>query len=333
MKQQRISVVLCTYNGGRYLREQLDTIVHQSLPIYELIVQDDASTDDTCAVVAEYAERYPYIRLEQNRTQKGINVNFFDALSKASGEYIAISDQDDRWEIDKLRWQMDAIGDKLLVSGRSKPFADNGVAVSYDTRKPNYSLLRMLFVGSLSGHTLLFRRKLLDLLPDISAEIWAIRYYDVILSMVAASYDSIAYVDKVLVHQRRYVEASTYAEPVDNRKSLRNVWNHLTRTYLYYKELKPEMEHRFSIMYRFLLAIDRTESKQWRNAVKMAYLQSRRGGLNYCRLTWQCVKHFNELFYTNEGSGWLRWIRSFYFPISCSDYFRYLSRNFVKPNN
>lgn len=84
MKQQRISVVLCTYNGGRYLREQLDTIVHQSLPIYELIVQDDASTDDTCAVVAEYAERYPYIRLEQNRTQKGINVNFFDALSKAS---------------------------------------------------------------------------------------------------------------------------------------------------------------------------------------------------------------------------------------------------------
>ena len=63
---KRVSVVMCTYNGERYLREQLDSIVQQTYPIYEMIVQDDCSTDETMVIVCDYARRYPFIKVFQN---------------------------------------------------------------------------------------------------------------------------------------------------------------------------------------------------------------------------------------------------------------------------
>ncbi|EJX09510.1 protein containing Glycosyl transferase, family 2 domain protein, partial [gut metagenome] len=53
-----VSVVLCTYNGAKFLREQLDTILAQDYPLLEVLVQDDGSTDDTASIVAAYAERF-----------------------------------------------------------------------------------------------------------------------------------------------------------------------------------------------------------------------------------------------------------------------------------
>ena len=92
-----VSVVMCTYNGSRYLREQLDSLMSQTYPLHELIVQDDGSTDGTVAIAEEYRQRYPEanITVFRNSRQLGFNRNFFDACSKASGELIACCDQDD----------------------------------------------------------------------------------------------------------------------------------------------------------------------------------------------------------------------------------------------
>ena len=64
---KRVSIVLCTYNGAKYLREQLDSIVHQTYPLHEVLVQDDGSIDDTAAIVAEYEEHYPFVRYMEKR--------------------------------------------------------------------------------------------------------------------------------------------------------------------------------------------------------------------------------------------------------------------------
>ena len=56
-----VSVVMCTYNGEKFLREQLDSIVQQSYPIHELLIQDDQSTDQTTEIIKEYQARYPFI--------------------------------------------------------------------------------------------------------------------------------------------------------------------------------------------------------------------------------------------------------------------------------
>ena len=61
-----VSVVMCTYNGEKFLREQLDSIVQQSYPIHELLIQDDQSKDRTTEIIKEYQARYPFIRLRIN---------------------------------------------------------------------------------------------------------------------------------------------------------------------------------------------------------------------------------------------------------------------------
>ena len=59
MSLKRVSVVLCTYNGEKYIREQLESIVSQTYPIHELLIQDDCSTDATPLIIEEYKEKYP----------------------------------------------------------------------------------------------------------------------------------------------------------------------------------------------------------------------------------------------------------------------------------
>ena len=66
-----VSVVMCTYNGEKFLREQLDSIVQQSYPIHELLIQDDQSTDRTTEIIKEYQARYPFIRLHINEKNLG----------------------------------------------------------------------------------------------------------------------------------------------------------------------------------------------------------------------------------------------------------------------
>lgn len=69
----KISIVICTYNGAKFLGEQLDSIVSQSLSPYEVIAQDDGSSDETWNILLEYAERYPYIKVYKNPKERGIN--------------------------------------------------------------------------------------------------------------------------------------------------------------------------------------------------------------------------------------------------------------------
>ena len=56
--KKKVSVVMCTYNGAKYIREQLDSIINQTYPIFEIIIQDDCSTDDTVDIIREYAETH-----------------------------------------------------------------------------------------------------------------------------------------------------------------------------------------------------------------------------------------------------------------------------------
>lgn len=71
---------MCTYNGEKYLREQMDSILAQTYPIYEFIVCDDSSKDHTMDILQEYASRYDFIKVFQNQPNKGCNQNFHDIL-------------------------------------------------------------------------------------------------------------------------------------------------------------------------------------------------------------------------------------------------------------
>jgi glycosyltransferase involved in cell wall biosynthesis len=106
-----ISVVLCTYNGAPYLREQLDSLARESSLPDELIVSDDASSDGTVRIVSEFAAIAPFpVRLSVNATNLGFIANFEKAISLATGDVIALCDQDDVWTAEKLAIMRKAFG-------------------------------------------------------------------------------------------------------------------------------------------------------------------------------------------------------------------------------
>ncbi len=100
----KASVALCTYNGERYLNEQLDSILSQTVAVDEIIICDDGSNDKTVAILFGYQEKYPGIfKVYQNETNLGFIKNFEKAIKLCSHEVIIISDQDDVWEKDKVK--------------------------------------------------------------------------------------------------------------------------------------------------------------------------------------------------------------------------------------
>lgn len=90
-----VSIIVPVFNGEKYLRESLDSIVAQTYPNVEILVMDDASTDSTPEIIAGYGDRVRSIRQKSNKGQFG-NVN--DGISRAGGEYIAIYHADDVYD-------------------------------------------------------------------------------------------------------------------------------------------------------------------------------------------------------------------------------------------
>lgn len=99
----RISVALCTYNGAAFLAGQLDSLHAQSRLPDELVVCDDGSTDATLHILESFAAQAPFsVHIHRNPTTLGACGNFIKAIGLCSGDFIALSDQDDIWQPDKL---------------------------------------------------------------------------------------------------------------------------------------------------------------------------------------------------------------------------------------
>ncbi|RBP26597.1 glycosyltransferase involved in cell wall biosynthesis [Oceanihabitans sediminis] len=98
-----ISVALCTYNGEKYIKEQLDSIINQTYQVDEIIVCDDSSTDKTLQILKEYAFQYPnLISVFDNKTNLRTIKNFEKAISLTNGDLIFLADQDDIWKTSKV---------------------------------------------------------------------------------------------------------------------------------------------------------------------------------------------------------------------------------------
>src|SRR5258708_37621369 len=103
MKEQLLSVAMCTYNGARFLPEQLESIAAQTKLPDELVVCDDRSTDGSVEIIRSFAQRAPFeIRLDINANNLGSTKNFEKAIGLCQGEIIALADQDDVWCPQKL---------------------------------------------------------------------------------------------------------------------------------------------------------------------------------------------------------------------------------------
>ena len=105
----KVSVIILSYNQGKYIRQALDGVVSQNtkFPI-EVIVADDCSMDNTIGICEEYESKYPFVKIAQSKSNLGYSKNWERALSLGDGEYLAIFEGDDYWTDNfKLQKQVD----------------------------------------------------------------------------------------------------------------------------------------------------------------------------------------------------------------------------------
>ena len=130
---------MATYNGAEYVVEQLESIRTQSMPVDEVIIHDDRSTDDTVAIVEKYIREHGLERtwkVSQNPKNLGYAANFISAVKETVGEYIFFCDQDDIWVPDRVEvmvGQMEEHPEILLLCSEFESFVSSPDAPSVPT--------------------------------------------------------------------------------------------------------------------------------------------------------------------------------------------------------
>lgn len=198
-----ISIVLASYNGSKYIREQLDSILTQTYQDFELIICDDCSTDNTWQILEEYAEMDNRVKIYKNEKNLGFKKNFERGISLCNGEYIALSDQDDIWMETHLEVLLSIIKDNMLVCGDAIFIDKSGTCEStnrklsdmhYDMHSITNNLTRLkclLFRGNpYQGASMLFKKNFLKYvlpIPDKCA------FHDEWFAMVATALNTFVY--------------------------------------------------------------------------------------------------------------------------------------------
>ena len=116
----QVDVLLATYNGEKYLKCQLDSILNQTHKNIRLLINDDCSTDNTRVILKEYEEKDDRIKVKYNGKNLGYVKNFEDLLKRVENKYFALSDQDDFWKEEKIEKSLN----KLLEEDADLVFTD-----------------------------------------------------------------------------------------------------------------------------------------------------------------------------------------------------------------
>ncbi|WP_378962698.1 glycosyltransferase [Pedobacter jamesrossensis] len=216
MDKPLVSIALCTFNGEKYISEQLESILNQDYPNLEIIVVDDNSTDKTIDILKSFAEKNQNISLILNETNIGFNNNFNKALMLCSAEYIAIADQDDIWLPKKISCLVNNINDNLLIYHDSEYIDDRGFSLNLKTSTHHRFVSgnctkQLLYYNCISGHACLMRKELLDLTPEFNKNL----YYDWWLAYTASCTGRLDFIKDKLVKHRKHIESSTGNDKTD----------------------------------------------------------------------------------------------------------------------
>lgn len=203
-----ISIVVATYNGERFLRKQLDSILAQSYNNIELIIGDDNSSDNTIDILNAYAKHYP-VKIILNEENIGYVKNFERLLFYCSGDYIAFCDQDDIWLPNKLEILFNAIesyecvhSDAFLIDENDDIISDSFSSSTHKICLPN-RLIDLGFNGCVTGCTMLVKRSLIaEILPFPQG----LDVHDRWIGALSFSRNSLAYMDVPLIKYRQHGE-------------------------------------------------------------------------------------------------------------------------------
>lgn len=215
-----VSIVLCTYNGEKYLPELLDSLLEQTLLPSELVWRDDQSTDRTVEIASDFAQRAPFpVDFAINPQNLGPIQNFGQAMSNVKGSHIALCDQDDVW----LPRKLEQLAGPFTRPGTTLAYS-NSFLVDGDLNCSDQTFLEqrgtqhfkkdtlpyLLFQNTVSGCVSMFPS---DLLPTVLPIPNAAIMHDWWIALVAAAEGQITHIPDVTVLYRQHTANVLGAPP------------------------------------------------------------------------------------------------------------------------
>ena len=221
-----LSVVVCTYNGAKYIQEQLDSILGQTMPVDEIVICDDGSTDDTLEKVERAGKDcHCQFRVFQNERKLGFKANFFNAIDRCNGDLVFLADQDDVWHPDEVKTVVDwseSHPDKNVVFSDASLIDENGVArdgslwqrFGFDKKKQRFfehgcAMDIWMWSNRATGATMAVRKHFVD---TTSWKGIADGYHDSIIAWQGIVSHSIGCIPKKLMNYRLHDEQVCGAE-------------------------------------------------------------------------------------------------------------------------
>lgn len=198
----KVSVCMATYNGEKYIAEQLQSILDEIDENDEVIISDDYSTDTTIDIVSSFKDSR--IKVYYNKNAKGYTSNFENALSKASGDLIFLSDQDDVWLPGKYKEIVAQLLTYDLVVTNSTVTDENLNIINdsfFSIYKSGTGILKNTICNTYYGSCMAFNRKVLNFsLPfpknkEVGFDIW--------IGFVAEIIGKVKFVEKSFLLYRR----------------------------------------------------------------------------------------------------------------------------------
>ncbi len=199
----KLTVIMPTYNGARFIRQQIDSILAQTVADFELLVMDDGSTDDTVAIVTDYEARDPRVRLLPSMGNRGQRRRLYDLTGAVDTEFLAIADQDDIWHPERNAMLLDAIGDSAVAYGRSQLIDGEGedigqtILETFNIDPLTAGPLTSLFQPLVSAHAAVIRTDWLS-----RAAFSAIAPFDHLIGLEAQLSTGLIYVPDATIYHR-----------------------------------------------------------------------------------------------------------------------------------
>lgn len=210
-----ISVCMATYNGEKYIKEQLESILCQLSADDEIIISDDGSTDKTLEIISSIRDSRIKITIHKNNKDiiykhRKVTENFENALLCAKGDYIFLTDQDDIWEESKVVECKKALENYDFVVHNMSIIDEHGILKKtkrYSKCPLPSSYLSIIIKMNLWGCCMAFRRECLNVILPIPEKVIAHDYW--IAAVCRKKYNCI-YLDSILIKYREHFDSVSY---------------------------------------------------------------------------------------------------------------------------